>query len=488
MGRGAPGVRAQAILTGRYDRFDTLRQQGGISGFLKRNESVYDCFGAGHATTSISAALGFAVARDHFNRNNNVVAVIGDGSMTGGMAYEAINNVGASKQNMTIILNDNKMSIAPNIGGFSKYLNRVISDPVYNKMRTDLDRLMNRLPGILGSRFRDLFLQVENAAKNAVKPGRFFEDLGIRYFGPIDGHDIDELVMILERVKQQQGPCLVHVLTEKGRGFDAAEKNPTKYHGCGAFDPESGLPLAPGNPNPSLTSVFGNTLLQLARKDKRIMGITAAMPTGCGMDIVAKELPDRVIDVGIAEEHAVTFAAGMACDGIVPVVAIYSSFMQRAYDQIIHDIALQNLHVVLVLDRAGLVGADGPTHHGAFDLSFLRTVPGMTILAPSNENELRDMLTAAIDMEGVVAIRYPRGTALAAELVPSEGPFDYKSPKILEKGSGILLLGAGFMTNELKKTAAVLRENGYNPTLVDARFIKPLDQECYRSLFDSHVR
>ena len=474
------------LLTGRYDRFDTLRQQGGISGFLKRNESVYDCFGAGHATTSISAALGFAVARDHFNRSNNVVAVIGDGSMTGGMAYEAINNVGASKQNMTIILNDNKMSIAPNIGGFSKYLNRVISDPVYNKMRSDLDRVMTRLPGVLGSRFRDLFLQVENAAKNAVKPGRFFEDLGIRYFGPINGHDIDELVMILERVKQQQGPCLVHVLTEKGRGFDAAEKNPTKYHGCSAFDPESGLPLAPGNPNPSLTSVFGNTLLDLAKKDKRIMGITAAMPTGCGMDIVMKELPERVIDVGIAEEHAVTFAAGMACEGVVPVVAIYSSFMQRAYDQIIHDIALQNLHVVLVLDRAGLVGADGPTHHGAFDLSFLRTVPGMTIMAPSNENELRDMLTAAIDMEGVVAIRYPRGTALAAELVSSDEPFDYKSPKILEMGSGILLLGAGFMTNELKKTASVLRENGYNPTLVDARFIKPLDQECYRQLFEKH--
>ena len=319
------------LLTGRYDRFDTLRQQGGISGFLKRNESVYDCFGAGHATTSISAALGFAVARDRFNRSNNVVAVIGDGSMTGGMAYEALNNVGASKQNMTIILNDNRMSIAPNVGGFSKYLNRVISDPVYNKMRTDLDRLMNRLPGILGSRFRDLFLQVENATKNAVKPGRFFEDLGIRYFGPIDGHDIDELVMILERVKNQQGPCLVHVVTEKGRGFDAAEKNPTKYHGCSAFDPESGLPLAPGNPNPSLTSVFGNTLLELAKKDKRIMGITAAMPTGCGMDIVMKELPERVIDVGIAEEHAVTFAAGLACDGVIPVVAIYSSFMQRAY-------------------------------------------------------------------------------------------------------------------------------------------------------------
>lgn len=474
------------LLTGRFDRFDTLRQQGGISGFLKRNESEYDCFGAGHATTSISAALGFAVARNHFERNNNVVAVIGDGSMTGGMAYEAINNAGISKQNMTIILNDNKMSIAPNVGGFSKYLNRVISDPVYNKMRSDLDRLMTRLPGILGTRFRDLFLQAENAAKNAVKPGRFFEDLGIRYFGPIDGHDINELIMILERVKMQPGPCIVHVLTEKGRGLDAAVKNPTKWHGCGPFDPESGLPLTPGNLNPSLTSIFGRTLLEEARKDKRIMGITAAMPTGCGMDIVARELPDRVIDVGIAEEHAVTFAAGLACDGVVPVVAIYSSFMQRAYDQIMHDVALQKLHVVFVLDRAGLVGADGPTHHGVFDLSFLRTVPGMTILAPSDENELRDMTKAAINMEGLVAIRYPRGSALAPELKDSVEPFDVRRPKLIELGKKIMLLGAGFMTNELKKTAAVLRRNGYNPTLVDARVIKPLDEESYRHLFDSH--
>ncbi|MCL4102229.1 1-deoxy-D-xylulose-5-phosphate synthase [Fibrobacter sp. UWH9] len=474
------------LLTGRIDRFGTLRQQGGISGFLKRNESEYDCYGAGHATTSISAALGFAVARNHFKRKNNVVAVIGDGSMTGGMAYEALNNAGISKQNMTIILNDNKMSIAPNVGGFSKYLNRVISDPVYNKMRTDLDRLMKRLPGILGSRFRDLFLQVESAAKTAVKPGQFFEDLGVRYFGPIDGHDIDELIMILERVKSQPGPCLVHVLTEKGRGMSAAVANPTKFHGCGPFDPESGLPLAPGKPNPSLTSIFGKTLLEIAKKDNRVIGITAAMPTGCGMDIVAKELPDRVIDVGIAEEHALTFASGLACDGVVPVVAIYSSFMQRAYDQIMHDIALQNLHVVMVLDRAGLVGADGPTHHGVFDLSFLRTVPGITILAPSNENELRDMIQASIDMEGPVAIRYPRGTALAETLEPATENFDAKLPKVLEQGKDILLLGAGFMTNELKKTASVLRENGYNPTLVDARIIKPLDEECYRALFESH--
>lgn len=474
------------LLTGRFDRFDTLRQQGGISGFLKRNESEYDCYGAGHATTSISAALGFAVARDHFKRKNSVVAVIGDGSMTGGMAYEAINNAGLSKQNMTIILNDNKMSIAPNVGNFSKYLNRVISDPVYNKMRSDLDRLMKRLPGILGSRFRDLFLQAENAAKTVVKPGRFFEDLGIRYFGPIDGHDINELIMLLQRVKEQPGPCLVHILTEKGRGLDAAVKNPTKWHGIGPFDPESGLPLSPGSPNPSLTHVFGQTLLELAKKDDRIIGITAAMPTGCGMDIVARELPERVIDVGIAEEHALTFASGLACDGVVPVVAIYSSFMQRAYDQIMHDIALQNLHVVMVLDRAGLVGADGPTHHGAFDLSYLRTVPGITILAPSNENELRDMVRASIDMKGPVAIRYPRGTALEEHLNPAPETVDVKLPKVLEEGKDILLLGAGFMTNELKKTAAVLRENGKSATVVDARIIKPLDTEAYRKLFDAH--
>ena len=474
------------LLTGRFESFGTLRQQGGISGFLKRHESEYDCFGAGHATTSISAALGFAVARNLQGKSNDVVAVIGDGSMTGGMAYEALNNAGLAKQNMTIILNDNKMSIAPNVGGFSKYLNRVISDPVYNKMRTDLDRLMDRLPGILGSRFKDLFLQAERAAKVAVKPGRFFEDLGVRYFGPVDGHDIKELILLLKRVKDQPGPCLIHILTEKGCGMDAAVANPTKFHGCGPFDPESGLPLSPGCANPSLTSVFGNTLLEIARKDKRILGITAAMPTGCGLDIVAKELPNRVVDVGIAEEHALTFAAGLACDGIVPVVAIYSSFMQRAYDQILHDIALQNLHVVMVLDRSGLVGADGPTHHGAFDLSFLRTVPGITIMAPSNENELRDMIYASIDMEGPVAIRYPRGTALAQKLEDSPDVFDARLPKVLHQGKDILLLGAGFMTNELKKTAESLREKGYDPTLVDARFIKPLDPQCYRSLFESH--
>lgn len=474
------------LLTGRYDRFETLRQQGGLSGFLKRSESPYDAFGAGHASTSISAALGFAVARNHLKKKHNVVAIIGDGSMTGGMAFEAINNAGVSKQNMTIILNDNKMSISPNVGGVSKYLNRIISDPVYNKMRVDVDKLMSRLPGVLGTRFRDLFLATENAAKSALKPGRFFEDLGVRYFGPIDGHDLNELIQILDRVKDFQGPCLVHVLTEKGRGLDLAEKNPSKWHASVPFNPTNGLPLNTTQTNKSLTCIFGETLLELVRKDNRILCITGAMASGCGLNIVEQEFPERVIDVGIAEEHAVTFAAGLACNGVIPVVAIYSSFMQRAYDQMIHDVALQNLHVVFILDRAGLVGADGPTHHGSFDLSFLRTIPHMIIMAPSDENELRDMVIAAIKMPGPVAIRYPRGKALANELNPEIKDIPISKPVVIESGSDILLLGAGFMLQELKKTASILRAQGKNPTLVDARFIKPLDEKVYEDLLERH--
>jgi 1-deoxy-D-xylulose-5-phosphate synthase len=474
------------LLTGRYDQFETLRKQGGLSGFLKRSESPYDAFGAGHASTSISAALGFAVARNHFKKKNKVVAIIGDGSMTGGMAFEALNNAGITKENMTIILNDNKMSISPNVGGFSKYLNRIISDPVYNKARLDVDKLLKRLPGILGTKFRDLLVATENAAKSALKPGRFFEDLGVRYFGPIDGHDLNEVIQILDRVKDFEGPCLIHLLSEKGRGLELAEKNPSKWHASVPFDPQSGLPTKKCSETKSLTTIFGETLLEIVRHDERILCITGAMASGCGLDIVEKEFPERVIDVGIAEEHAVTFAAGLACDGIVPVVAIYSTFLQRAYDQIIHDVALQDLHVVFILDRAGLVGADGPTHHGSFDLSYLRTVPKMIIMAPSCENELRDMLRAAIDMPGPVAVRYPRANALECELndKPQEMPIGI--PLILETGSDILLLGVGTMLQELKKTAAILRENGKNPSLVDARFVKPLDETTYKDLFDSH--
>ena len=379
------------------------------------------------------------------------------------------------------------MSIAPNVGAFSKYLNQIISDPKYNKLRNDVDKAMQRIPGVLGSRFRDLFAATETATKFALKPGRLFEDLGIRYFGPIDGHNLTELVPLLKKVKEFPGPCLVHVVTEKGRGLELAVKNPSKWHGCNPFDPESGLPLSPGNTNPSLTSVFGKTVLELAKEDSRILGITAAMPSGCGLDIVAQELPDRVIDVGIAEEHAVTFAAGLACAGVVPVVAIYSSFMQRAYDQIIHDVALQNLHVVLVLDRAGLVGADGPTHHGAFDLTFLRSVPGLVIMAPADEHEMRAMLTQATkELNCPVAIRYPRGNALSNEWKETLPSIPFGKFFVEEEGEEILLLGAGFMLQELKKTSAILKEHGKNPTLVNARFIKPLDTEAYRELFEKH--
>ncbi len=474
------------LLTGRYDRFETLRQQGGLSGFPKRSESPYDAFGVGHASTSISAALGFAVARDKLHKHNSVVAVIGDGSMTGGMAFEALNNAGLSKQNMTIILNDNKMSIAPNVGGFPKYLNRLISDPMYNKVRGDIDRVMQKIPGIIGRHFRTLLQSVEKAVKNAIRPGQFFEDLGIRYFGPIDGHDLNELISILERVKSIPGPCLIQVMTEKGHGMKFAETNPSKWHASVPFDPKSGKPLETKAERPSLTGVFGNTIRDIAKGNEKIVGITGAMPTGCGLDIMAKEFPDRVIDVGIAEEHAVTFAAGLACGGLVPVVAIYSSFLQRAYDQIIHDVALQGLHVVFVLDRAGLVGADGPTHHGALDLSYLRSIPNMTIMAPSDENELRDMVTAAIGMEGPVAIRFPRGTALSAELLPEIRPVEYGKFQIKREGKDILLIGVGFMLHELEKTAKILLEHGFNPTLVDAKFVKPLDKEDYRTLFNTH--
>jgi 1-deoxy-D-xylulose-5-phosphate synthase len=475
------------LLTGRYDRFDTLRKKGGLSGFLKRSESPYDAFGAGHASTSISAALGFAVARDHLGKKNSVVAVIGDGAMTGGMAFEALNNAGLAKQNMTIILNDNKMSIAPNVGGFSRYLNRVISDPKYNKLRHDIDKVMRRIPGLLGARFRELLGVGEDAIKSVLKPGRLFEDLGIRYFGPIDGHNLPELIEMLDRVRAIPGPCLLHVVSEKGRGLKLAENDPYKWHASVPFDPESGDALSPGSSRPTLTSVFGKAMLELAKADRRLIGITGAMPGGCGLNIVEKELPGRVIDVGIAEEHAITFAAGMACEGVIPVCAIYSSFLQRAYDQMVHDVALQHLHVVFVLDRAGLVGADGPTHHGNLDLTYMRSIPGMVVMAPSDENELRDMLYTAVQyQDGPIALRYPRGNAYAEKVREGFNALEIGKFRVVEEGREVLLLGVGFMLAELRIAAQILRAHGFAPTLVDARFIKPLDTEGYRTLFQNH--
>lgn len=479
---------AHKLLTGRYESFHTLRQHGGISGFLKRKESPYDAFGAGHASTSISAALGFAVARDQLQQKHSVVAVIGDGSMTGGMAFEALNNAAAARENITIVLNDNKMSIAPNVGAVSKYLNRVISDPSYNKVRDDVMRAAEKFPiRSVGPKLRDLAGTVLDTAKRALLPGRLFEDLGIRYFGPIDGHDLGALTDILSRVKNIPGPCLVHVLTEKGRGWSLSEKDAYKWHASVPFDTESGQPLVKEEELPSLTSVFGQALLELARQDKRIVGITGAMPSGCGLNIVEKELPHQVFDVGIAESHGVTFAAGLACGGLIPVCAIYSTFLQRAFDQIIHDVALQHLHVVFALDRAGLVGADGPTHHGTFDLSYLRMIPDLVLMAPSDQDELRDMLYTAIQYKkGPVAFRFPRGNA---KTKPKTG-FDILPLgkfRVLQEGSEILLVGVGHMVHELKKTAELLAEQGVSSTLVDARFIKPLDIESYVDLISRHA-
>src|SRR5690554_6078630 len=477
------------LLTGRYDQFETLRKQGGLSGFLKRSESPYDAFGAGHASTSISAALGFAVARNHFKKKNKVVAIIGDGSMTGGMAFEALNNAGITKENMTIILNDNKMSISPNVGGFSKYLNRIISDPVYNKARLDVDKLLKRLPGILGTKFRDLLVATENAAKSALKPGRFFEDLGVRYFGPIDGHDLNEVIQILDRVKDFEGPCLIHLLSEKGRGLELAEQNPSKWHASVPFDPQSGLPTKKCSETKSLTTIFGETLLEIVRHDERILCITGAMASGCGLDIVEKEFPERVIDVGIAEEHAVTFAAGLACDGIVPVVAIYSTFLQRAYDQIIHDVALQDLHVVFILDRAGLVGADGPTHHGSFDLTYLRLIPGMVIMAPKDESELRDMVYTAIKYKkGPIAVRYPRGSALGVPLKNHFDLIEIGKAETLRKGDDIALLAVGAMVDYSLKAAEKLEAMGIHCEVVNMRFVKPLDNDLLDDIAARHKK
>lgn len=477
---------AHKLLTGRYDLFSTLRQFKGMSGFPKRSESEHDAFGVGHASTSISAALGYAVARDLQKEDHAVVAVIGDGSMTGGMVFEALNNAGSTKS-ITIILNDNKMSIAPNVGNFSRYLNRLISDPTYNRMRDDWHGLMQKLPGNLGRRVEDIMGRAETVAKSVLKPGRLFEDLGARYFGPIDGHNIPELIEFLTRVRNMPGVNLLHVLTEKGRGLKIAEQDPYKWHGATPFDPESGDSTTTPKQEPALTSVFGKAMLELARKDSRLVGITGAMPSGCGLNIMEAELPKQVFDVGIAEGHAVTFAAGLACAGMVPVVAIYSSFLQRAYDQMIHDVALQHLKVVFVLDRAGLVGADGPTHHGAFDLSYLRTIPGMTVLAPSNENELRDMLHFAIyGCEGPVAIRFPRGNAYGVSVDVGFKDIEYPKFRVVEQGRDVLMIGVGFMLKHIQHAAKILQEKGYQPTVVDARFIKPLDIQGYKALLSSH--
>ncbi|MEW6196496.1 MAG: 1-deoxy-D-xylulose-5-phosphate synthase [Bacteroidota bacterium] len=465
------------IVTGRRDKLDTIRRLNGLSGFLKRSESDYDAFGAGHASTSISAALGMAVANDILKKDIKVVAVIGDGAMTGGMAYEAMNNSGVLKKNLIVVLNDNQMSIAPNVWQISNYFTEVISHPEYNKFKGAIWDLTGKLDNF-GDRIRKVAARVEHGIKSIVTPGMLFEALGFRYFGPVNGHNVNQLIKIFEHVKNLPGPILVHTLSEKGKGYKPAEDHEQRLHAATPFDKITGQVIKKSGAAPSYTSIFGKTLVEIAKQNPKIVGVTAAMPDGTGLDFLQKEIPERFYDVGIAEEHAVTFAAGMATQGIIPVVAIYSTFLQRAIDQIIHDVALQKLHVVFVLDRAGLVGADGPTHHGSFDLTYLRFIPGMVVMAPKDEAELRNMIYTAVNYEkGPIAVRYPRGSALGVELKEGLEQLEIGKSELIKEGYDVAILAVGNMVDYAKKASIILEDSGINSEIINMRFVKPLDTE-----------
>ena len=464
------------ILTGRRDVFHTIRQLKGISGFLKRAESEYDTFGAGHASTALSAALGMATARDFSGENHKIVAIVGDGAMTGGMAYEAMNNAGILKKDLIVILNDNQMSIARNVWAVSNYFTEVIATPQYNRLKRDIWKLTGKLDQ-LGDRLRKMAARIEGGVKAVITPGMLFEALGFRYFGPVNGHNVNQLVKIFKEVKEFKGPIIVHVTTQKGKGYKPAEEDDQRLHGVTPFDKITGVSPKKSDGPPSYTKIFGQAVVELAKENPRIVGITAAMPDGTGLDQLQRELPSHFFDVGIAEQHAVTFAAGLATQGYVPIAAIYSTFLQRAYDQIIHDVALQGLHVVFALDRAGLVGSDGPTHHGVFDLSYLRLIPGMVIMAPKDENELRDMLyTATVYTKGPIALRYPRGIGLG---LPPKSRFD-KLPigkgEIVRSGHDIAILAVGNMVYPALKAAELLVRDEVSVEVVNMRFVKPLDE------------
>lgn len=471
------------ILTGRREQFPTIRQYGGISGYTNRKESEHDPFGAGHASTAISAAVGIARARDYKKENYHVIAVVGDGAMTGGLAYEGLNNLGASNSDMLIILNDNDMSIAPNVGAIHEHFTTAISNPLYNKVKELMWEVIGKLPAV-GKTASVVGHKMEESLKNLLVPGIIFERLGIRYFGPVDGHDIDGLIKRLKDLKNLNGPKLLHIKTVKGKGFEPAEVDAISFHGTGAFDKVTGESRKSDGP-PSYTKVFGKALLEECRNDSRIVGITGAMPDGTGLDILAAELPDQFYDVGIAEGHAVCFAAGMASNGMKPVCAIYSTFLQRAFDQVIHDVALQNLNVFFCMDRGGLVGDDGPTHHGTLDLSYLRCVPNMVIMAPKDENELVNMLRTGLAYDdGPVAMRYPRGAGEGVEMDPEPTELPIGKGEIIIEGKDVALLAVGRMVGIAEKAVGHLRKTGIEATLVNARFVKPMDEELIDRLAD----
>ena len=466
---------AHKIITGRRDRFATLRQQGGVSGFPRREESPYDAFNVGHSGTSISAAAGIAEAQCLNRQPGKVIVVIGDGSMTSGIAFEAFNWAGDRKKNLIIILNDNEMSISPNVGAMSAYLSRLMTGQTVTKLKAEIKGFLKTIPGI-GEQMVKFTRQIEESLKAFIVPGVLFEELGFTYVGPLQGHRLDRLIRTLQNVREMEGPILVHIVTTKGKGYAFAETEPLKFHGISAFDVETGRPLAVADSPPTYTEVFGRTLVRLAREDARIVAVTAAMCEGTGLTGFAREYPHRFFDVGIAEQHAVTFAAGLATEGLIPVVAIYSTFLQRAYDQIIHDVCLQNLPVVFALDRGGLVGEDGATHQGMFDLSYLRAIPNLVVMAPRDENELQRMLQTAVSCGRPSAVRYPRGKAVG---VPLEAPcraLDIGRGEIVAEGGDLAIIAVGTMVQPALAAAARLQQEGVSARVIDARYVKPLDE------------
>ena len=470
------------ILTGRKEQFATLRKTGGLSGFPKRKESDCDAFDTGHSSTSISAGLGLVQARDLKGENYQVVSVIGDGALTGGMAYEALNNAAELKKNFIIILNDNEMSITRNVGGMSSYLDHIRMAAPYTELKMGVTNALKKIPKV-GDGMVDALHKTKSSIKQLVIPGMLFENMGLTYLGPVDGHDMRQLGKVLQEAKRKQGPVLIHVLTEKGRGYEPAMRHPARFHGAAPYEIETGLPKSNGNP--SYTDIFSTVMRKFGDREPDVVAVSAAMVPGTGLKRFGNMFPDRLFDVGIAEEHAVTFAAGLALGGLRPVVAIYSSFLQRAIDQILHEVCMQNLPVVFAVDRAGLVGSDGETHHGCFDLSYLSMMPNMTVMAPKNKWELSDMMKFAIRQNGPVAIRYPRGEAYTG-LEEYRAPIEMGKAEVLEKGKEIAILAVGNMVRTAVQVTENLRKKGYEPTLVNMRFVKPLDTELLDIIKEDH--
>ena len=464
------------ILTGRRDRFPTVRQYGGISGFPVRAESPYDTFNVAHAGTAISGALGMAVARDLQGKDYYVVAVVGDAGLTAGVELEGINNLGTLQKKVLVILNDNKMSISPNVGALAGYLNRIVHGQAYHHVTQEVEKMILAVPR-LGPRLLKLSKELVESAKTLLIPGLVFEELGFEYVGPINGHSIEDLLEVLARVKDNSRPTLLHIVTQKGKGYPHAEKLPMKYHGVTQFDVSTGAFHKAPAKAPSYTSVFGKAMCELAERDPRVVAITAAMCEGTGLDEFAKRFPDRFFDVGIAEQHAVTFATGLACEGMRPVAAIYSTFLQRAFDQVMHDTCLMHAPVTFALDRGGLVGADGPTHHGLYDLVYLSALPGMVVMAPKDENELRHMLYTAISLDSPAALRYPRGNGIGVQLDSDFKRLEIGKGEILREGADIAILALGSMVYPCLEAATRLEASGIHATVINARFVKPLDEE-----------